>query len=104
MLLGKGHVRQHVGFGTVHEGSEPWRARAELVGDPAPLRACRVRIGFGERGADPGRDNAPLSLARMCQRIAHEMHPAALPGGPQHSLCGRLEAFVRVGGDQFHAA
>ncbi len=52
MLLGERHEGQYAGLGAVHEGRELGHSGTELVGDRAPLFARRV--GFGERGADPG--------------------------------------------------
>src|ERR1019366_7462375 len=49
-------------------------------------------------------DDATLGLARIGQRIAHEVHPAALPGGAQNLGDGALQPFMRVRDHQLHAA
>ena len=51
---GKGHERQHIVLGRVHQRSQFGHPGAELVGDAAPLLAGGIRVGFGERGDDPG--------------------------------------------------
>ena len=56
-----------------------------------------------ERGADPGGDDTALRVACVGHRVAHEMHPAALPGRVQHLGDGRLQAIMGVGDDQLHA-
>jgi hypothetical protein len=66
------------------------------------LRGLGVLLGVG--GADPGRDDAPLGLARVRQGVAGEVHAAALPGGPQHLRHGGLQALMGIGDDQLHAA
>ena len=40
----------------------------------------------------------------MRERVAGEVHPAALPGGAEHARDGGLDALVGVGDDEFHAA
>ena len=39
VLTGKGHVGQHVFFGTVHEGGKLRYFRPDLIGDIPPLLA-----------------------------------------------------------------
>src|SRR5690348_16893186 len=81
MLCREAHVSQHIGFGVVHQSSEPTDARSGLIGDLSPLLARRLGIILGKGGADPGRDNTSLGLPGMCQCVAHEVHATALPGG-----------------------
>jgi hypothetical protein len=40
----------------------------------------------------------------MCQRVAHEVHAATLPGGVEHLGYGSLDALMGVGHDQLDAA
>ena len=49
MVLGKGHVGEHVGLGLVHEGGELGHAGAELVGDLAPLGLGGGLVILGDR-------------------------------------------------------
>ena len=72
------HVGENLGFGIVHQGGEPWHAWAGLIGDLAPLLARGFGIVLGEGGTDPGSDDAPLGLAGIGQRVAHEMNPEAV--------------------------
>ncbi len=84
VLRGEVHIRQHIGLGLVHERGELDHPRAGLVGHFAPLLARGGRVVLGEGGSDPGRDDPPLSLAGIGQRIAHEVDAAALPGGAEN--------------------
>lgn len=43
--------------------------------------ASCLRIVLGKGGGDEGGDDAPAALARIRQRVAHEVGAAALPGG-----------------------
>jgi hypothetical protein len=53
-----------------------------------------------EGGSNERRDDAPVALAGMGQRVAHELHPAALPGDAEHRRDRGLDALVRIGDDQ----
>jgi hypothetical protein len=77
VLLGEGHVGENVLLGLVQER-----------GDLAPLGLGGVGMILGEGGGDEGRHHAPAAPAGMGERVAHEVHPAALPGGAEHA--GRL--------------
>jgi hypothetical protein len=46
--------------------------------------------------------HAPPALAGMGERVAHEVHPAALPGGSKHAGNGRFDTLVGIGDDQLH--
>src|ERR1700760_4911726 len=46
--------------------------------------------------------HALLGLARIRQRIAHPVHPAALPGGAKHPPDRRLQAVMGVRDHQLH--
>lgn len=74
VLGGKSHVGQHVCSSLVHQGGKLWYTRPRLIGDIAPLFARGSRIVLGKRGADPGRDDAALGLARIGHGIRHKMH------------------------------
>ncbi len=100
---GEVHVGEHVLLGGVHQRGELRHLRAELVGDGAPLDVGGGCVLLGIGGADPGRDDAPLSLARVRQRVAGEVDAAALPGGAQHLRHGCLQALMGVGDDELHA-
>jgi hypothetical protein len=54
------HVGEHLGL--VHKLSEFLDARAELVGDLAPLSAGGVGVVLGEGDDDEGRDSPPPCL------------------------------------------
>ena len=65
------------------------------LGHFAQLAAHVTRVGLGEDRADGGRHHRALSLHHPRQDVAHEVHPAALPGGAQQDLADRgLEARV----------
>jgi hypothetical protein len=76
----------------------------DLIGDVAPLLACRLGVVLGEGGGDEGRDDPPALLAGMGQGVPHEVDAAALPGGAEHLRDRGLDAFMAVGDDQFHPA
>ena len=75
----------------------------QLVGDPSPLGARCFGIVLGKRGGNEGGDDAPPALAGMRQRVAHEVHAAALPGGVEHLSDRGLDALMRVGDNQLDA-
>ena len=81
MLLWEGRVGEHVGFGVVHQRGEHLNGRSQLIGDLAPLHLCRLRVLLREGGADQRRDDSVSALDGAGQRIAHEVHAAALLGG-----------------------
>ena len=104
VLLGEGHVGQHVGLGGVHEAGELGHAGPQLIGDLSPLGLGCGLVILGEGGADEGGDHPALGLAGVGQRIAHEVHAAALPGAGEHPGDGGLDALVGVGDDELHAS
>ncbi len=73
-----GHVGEDVGFGLVHQGCELRHLGAELVGDGAPLGMRGRSALLGISGADPGRDDAALRLARVCEHVASEVDAGAV--------------------------
>jgi hypothetical protein len=76
---------------------------AQLVGDLSPDLRCAFLIGLQEDLADRGGDDSVLALGHIGQGIAHEVHPAALPGGAHDAGDRALEALVSIGDDQLHA-
>ena len=94
MLPWKGHIGEHILFGTVHKGGEFRHLRPDLVGDIAPLGACGLCRVLGTGRADEGRDDATSALSGMDQGIAHEVNPASPPGGREHFRHGCLDAPV----------
>ena len=101
---GKAHVGEHVGLGFIHQRGELGQLGAQLIGDLAPLLACRRGVVLGERGGDEGGDDAAAALAGMGEGIAHEVDPAALPGRVQHLGDRGLDALMGVGDHELHAA
>ena len=72
VLGGKSHVGQHVSFSLVHQHGQRRHTGPRAIGDVAPLLARGGRIVLGERGADPGRHDAALDLARIGHGITHD--------------------------------
>ncbi len=73
-----------------------WVAWAGLGRRHAPLGLGGAGVVLGEGGGDERRHHAPAAPAGMGERVAHEVHPAALPGGPEHARDRGLDAVVRV--------
>jgi len=94
MLRREGHLGEHIGLGLVEEASKLGQLGAELIGDPAPLGGARRCVILGKGGGNEGGDDAPPALARMRQRVAHEVHAATLPTGAKHLGHGGLDALV----------
>src|SRR3546814_19064574 len=61
------------------------------------LLRCAFLIGLQEDLADRGGDDSVLALGHIGQGIAHEVHPAALPGGAHDAGDRALEALVSIG-------
>jgi hypothetical protein len=70
----------------------------------ADERAGRLAGLGAEERAQKGGDHALLVLAHVPERLAQEVDGASLPGTPEHLADRLLEAGVRVGDDQLHAA
>ena len=104
MLLGKGHVGQHVGLGIIHQSRQFRELWAHLVGHGAPLLAGGLGRVLGKGGADEGRDHPPATFAGVRQGIAHEVDATALPTGAQQLGDRRLDPFMRVRDHQLHPA
>jgi hypothetical protein len=104
-VLGReAHVGEDVLLDMVHERRELGDRGSELVGDPAPLDLGVLGGLLGEGSGDEGRDDpAPVS-AGVRQRVAGEVHAAALPGGIEHAGDRRLDAFVCIRDDELDAA
>ena len=94
---GEGHGRQHFVLGAVHQRTQLGQLASQLICDRAPLRMGGLGTVLGEDGGDGGADHAALGLVGMRQGVAHEVHPAALPGGLEYlGRCG-LQPEVGVG-------
>lgn len=94
------NVRQHLVLGAVHEVAELVELASELVGHHAPLGVRVLRCFLGEDRGNGRTDHAPLGLGRVRQRIAHEVHAAALPDFLQDLGDGCLDALVAVADDE----
>src|SRR5690606_6833051 len=84
MRLGETHEREHIRFSLVHQRSELWELRSQLVGHCSPLCDRRLGAVLRKHGVDQRENHLALSLARMGQRVAQEMDSTALPGGLEH--------------------
>src|SRR5512132_2902238 len=94
------HVREDVLLGLVKHCGELRQLGADLVRDVAPLRLGGAGVVLGEGGSDERRHHAPAALAGMGEPVAHEVHPAALPGGAEHAGDRGLDALVRIRDDE----
>ena len=103
MLLGEAHVGEDVRLGLVQQRCELGQLGADLVGDLAPLGLGGAGVVLGEGGGDEGSDDALAVAAGMGERVAHEVHAAALPGRAEHAGDSGLDALVRVRDHQLDA-
>jgi len=102
--LRESFVGQHVFLGAQHQFSELRVARLEGLDQLGPVffRVCqRVLI---EGCSECGRDDWAVLLADTGQGISHEVHTAALDGGPQHFGGGSLQPLMIVSDDQLDPA
>jgi len=97
------HIGENVRLRFVEEAGEPGQFGAELIGDPAPLRAGGLGVILREGRGDEGGDAAPSDIAGAGEDVAHEVDAAALPGGVQHLGDGGLDAFRGIGNHQLDA-
>ena len=104
MFFGKAFVGQDILLSAAHQFGELFMAGRKCFDQLGPVlfRCCeRVLVeGCSEYGGD---DRAVL-LADAGKRIAHEVHAAALNGGPEHLGRGGLQPLVVIGDDQTGAA
>ena len=78
---------------------------AEHRGDHLELLVDVLGVGLGEDRADRRGDHLRVALGHHGEDVAHEVHPAPLPGGPeQHRADRGLQAGVGVGDDQLDPA
>src|SRR5689334_23166890 len=97
------HIGEDIYLGLVEEHGELRELGPQLVGDAPPLQPGGFSIVLRERGADEGGYDTPAALAGMRERVAHEVHAAALPSCVQHLADGALDAFVSIRDDQLDA-
>lgn len=96
VLLGKGHVGEHIFLHTIHEASKVRHFRPDLIGDVAPLLAGGLGRVLGKSCCNESGDHASATLAGMSQRIAHEVNPpASLPSGGKAALSASTKATLR---------
>ena len=103
MLRGEADVGEHVVLDLVHEGRQLRPARAALVGEVPPGLPGAAAVGLHESLTDRGGDHGVLAAGDVGERVAHEVDPAALPGGADDAGDGRLQPLVRVRDHQLHA-
>jgi hypothetical protein len=84
MGLWEAHERQDLGFRFIHQPGELGELRAQLIGDGTPLRDRGFLSILGKDGVDHREHHLPLTFAGVRERIADEVHAAALPGGLQN--------------------
>src|SRR6185437_16667916 len=77
------HVGQYISLGLVHGSGKLGQLWAQLICHFAPLCLGRGGIVLGKGGGDEGGGDTASLASRMGQKVAHGMHPTALPGGVQ---------------------
>ncbi len=103
VLLGEGHVGEHVVLGIVHASAELWPAGAQLISDLPPDLRRSGMVGLKEDLTDCSGNDGILALGHIGQGVAHEVDAAALPGRAHDAGNRRLEPLVGIGDDQLHA-
>ena len=104
MVFGKAHEGENIGFGLIHQDGELCHLGSELIGHLAPLEAGHFGVLLGKSGGDEGGNDTPAVLSGMGQDIAHELHPATLPGGVQDFGNRRFEPLMGIRDHQLDAA
>lgn len=84
----EGHARKHLVLGLDHQGTEHGELAAQIIGHRASLHAG----GLGRESCTKTVPMTALTIRHCvlpaCPSVAHEVHPAALPGSRQ-DLAGR---------------
>src|SRR5467141_1108067 len=96
MVFGKAHEGENIGFGLIHQRGKLCHLGSELIGHLTPLGAGHFGVFLSEGSGDEGGNDTPALLAGTGQDIAHEVHPATLPGGVQDFGNRRLESPSRA--------
>jgi hypothetical protein len=96
VLEREGHVGEHLMLAVVHQGTELGPSGPELVGNVPPGLVRRLGIGLQESLPDCGGHHGVLALGHVRERIAHPVHPTALPSGAEHAGDRQAQAVVRV--------
>ena len=102
MRFRKAHEGKHVGFSLVHQRGQLRELRSQLIGHRAPLLDCGLLRFLREHGVDHRQHDLALSLARVRQGVAYEVHAAALPGCLQYLRRRGFQALVGIGDDKLH--
>ena len=79
MLLGQAHIGEDISSASASRTASYGQLGADPVGDLPPLGLGGVGVVLGEGGGDERRDHAPAAPAGMGERVAQDVHPAALP-------------------------
>lgn len=104
VLLGEGHVGRDVRLGPIRHFSRLAYLGSEPVGHLAPPSLGGLGIPPDKGGGDEGGDDLPTLLAGVGREVAHEVHPAALPGRIEDPGGSGLEAVAVVGDHRLDAA
>ena len=97
VLLGEGGEGQDVGRGADQHVGRVGEALGELLDHPGVLGQDLFVVGLLEDRADERGHHGLGGLGHPGQHVAHEVHPAALPGGAgEHRGNGVDEAGVGV--------
>ena len=105
MLQREGRERQEVVAGVDEHGYHVAELAREGDDDAVELLGHSSRVGLGEDRAYGGGNHLGVGARDPGQHVAHEMHPAALPGRADHHRGDSLlEPEVVIGDHQAHAA
>ncbi len=102
--FGEVHERENIVFCVIEILFELGKFLTELCSDSPPLLMRAFRRFLREYRVDHRDDHLALTLAGVGERVAHEVHAAALPRGCDYFRNRRFESQMRIGNDQLHAA
>ncbi len=103
MVGGEGIEREQVLFGLLEQRRDFRQRRAQpLQGIADELASSLARVGVEGR-PEQCRDHPLLVFADVAERLAQEVHRAALPGAAEYLPDRLLEAGMRVGDDELDA-
>jgi len=96
VLLGEVQERQRVVSGGIHDWHSGGELLAQYLGDPLPVRAHLIR-GLDQEYRFHAGCHVLAGLWDVAEKVAHEVHPAPMPGAAlEHALDRRRQPQVSI--------